>query len=151
MTTALIVFAREPVLGRVKSRLAAANLAAAGAAIYRRLLVRTLRLIRPAGPAGQLWLAVDGDRWRRLSRGRGATRDCCVADRRERPTSRPDAGGRSATAVKAGATRVVLIGTDCPDMHRRDLRAAFTALLTHDLVLAPTRDGGYCLVDGSGG
>lgn len=45
-----------------------------------------------------------------------------------------------------GAERVVLIGGDCPDIDARYIDEAFNALLTHDLVLGPAKDGGYGLI-----
>jgi rSAM/selenodomain-associated transferase 1 len=147
MSAALIVFAREPVLGQVKSRLASQSSPQRALAIYRRLLARTLRLVRPAGlPGPQLWLAIDGDPDGTGSLAASARRLDAMAV----PQRGADLGARMRAAIgdalAAGANRVVLIGTDCPDMHRRDLRAAFAALRSHDLVFVPTHDGGYCLV-----
>jgi uncharacterized protein len=47
---------------------------------------------------------------------------------------------------EAGARRVVLIGTDCPDITSSILERAFTALRTTDLDLGPAVDGHYYLV-----
>jgi hypothetical protein len=45
-----------------------------------------------------------------------------------------------------GARRVVMIGADVPHIPDRSVAAAFAALVDHDVVLAPSPDGGYCLV-----
>jgi rSAM/selenodomain-associated transferase 1 len=42
--------------------------------------------------------------------------------------------------------KIILVGTDCPQMSAFHVKAAFDALKTHDLVLGPTVDGGYCLI-----
>lgn len=42
--------------------------------------------------------------------------------------------------------RLLLIGSDCPDLSAELLRDAFAALRTHDLVLGPAFDGGYYLI-----
>ena len=42
--------------------------------------------------------------------------------------------------------RVVVIGTDCPELTPGGLDEAFRSLEAHDLVLGPTADGGYYLV-----
>jgi rSAM/selenodomain-associated transferase 2/rSAM/selenodomain-associated transferase 1 len=42
--------------------------------------------------------------------------------------------------------KIVLVGTDCPQISAFHVKAAFDALKTHDLVLGPTVDGGYCLI-----
>ena len=49
-------------------------------------------------------------------------------------------------AFESGADRVVLIGTDAPELHESDVREAFTALRRDDVVLGPAADGGYWLI-----
>ncbi len=49
-------------------------------------------------------------------------------------------------SFKAGCTRVVAIGSDCPDVDAAMLGRAFDALEDHDVVLGPARDGGYYLI-----
>ena len=51
-----------------------------------------------------------------------------------------------ANAFDEGEKRVVLIGTDCPDVSPGILQQAFDALLVNDVVLGPALDGGYYLV-----
>jgi rSAM/selenodomain-associated transferase 1 len=46
----------------------------------------------------------------------------------------------------AEADRVVLIGSDSPDLPREILDEAFTALQSHDVVLGPSADGGYYVI-----
>src|SRR5688500_1943944 len=48
--------------------------------------------------------------------------------------------------LAAGAARVVVIGTDCPEITTGDIGRAFTALETADVVLGPATDGGYYLI-----
>ena len=51
-----------------------------------------------------------------------------------------------AHAFTAGYQRVVLIGSDSPDLPDAIIQNAFAKLTSHDVVLSPTTDGGYCLV-----
>lgn len=44
------------------------------------------------------------------------------------------------------ASRVVLIGSDTPSITQGDIKEAFEALGTADLVIGPTNDGGYYLI-----
>ncbi len=44
------------------------------------------------------------------------------------------------------ARRVVMIGADAPHLSRGDIAAAFAALEGADVALKPARDGGYCLI-----
>ena len=41
---------------------------------------------------------------------------------------------------------LLIIGTDLPDLSRRDLCCAIDALTHHDLVIGPASDGGYWLL-----
>jgi len=50
----------------------------------------------------------------------------------------------------ADAQRVVLIGSDCPDITPEIINEAFKSLENADVVLGPTFDGGYYLVGMSG-
>jgi rSAM/selenodomain-associated transferase 1 len=49
-------------------------------------------------------------------------------------------------AFRKGWKRVVLIGSDVPDLTPAILRESFERLANHDLVLGPARDGGYYLI-----
>lgn len=61
-----------------------------------------------------------------------------------------DLGERMARAFQESFRRekkeVVLVGIDCPELTAFHGQAAFVALKNHDLVLGPTKDGGYCLI-----
>jgi glycosyltransferase A (GT-A) superfamily protein (DUF2064 family) len=45
-----------------------------------------------------------------------------------------------------GARRVVMLGADAPQLGADAIAASFAALAVADVVLTPTRDGGYCLI-----
>lgn len=47
---------------------------------------------------------------------------------------------------KLGIEKVVLIGTDCPELDFNRIHEAFASLDTADLVLGPAEDGGYYLI-----
>ena len=49
-------------------------------------------------------------------------------------------------AFNEGCGRVVLVGTDIPEVTAPILAEAFNALLRHDVVLGPSADGGYWLI-----
>jgi hypothetical protein len=61
-----------------------------------------------------------------------------------------DLGARMYFAVhrtfESDAARVVIVGTDCPDLTEHDIGQAFALLHTHDTVIGPTEDGGYYLI-----
>ena len=47
---------------------------------------------------------------------------------------------------RRGATRVVIIGSDCPEISAADIKEAWARLADFDVVLGPSRDGGYWLI-----
>ena len=47
---------------------------------------------------------------------------------------------------KMGYSRLIIIGTDCPDLNSELLLNAFNALESHDIVIGPAADGGYYLL-----
>jgi len=51
-----------------------------------------------------------------------------------------------ARSFELGMDKVVLIGTDCPSLQSHHLNEAFEALSNSDLVLGPATDGGYYLI-----
>jgi rSAM/selenodomain-associated transferase 1 len=61
-----------------------------------------------------------------------------------------DLGARMAAALgarlAAGAERVIVIGTDCPEADEFVIEQAFSALDETDIVLGPAADGGYYLI-----
>jgi glycosyltransferase A (GT-A) superfamily protein (DUF2064 family) len=123
--TSVVVFAREPRAGRVKTRLIP-RLGAEGAArLHARLVRRTLRTAR-AARLGEVRL------WG-LRRQRGA-----------------DLGARMAHALAVNlrrAPRVILVGADAPALQPAHLRRAARWLAGGaDAVFGPVEDGGYALV-----
>ena len=66
------------------------------------------------------------------------------------PQEGEDLGARMSGAMQKafslGHRRVILIGTDLPNLTRRHLSEAVNDLGSHDLVLGPTLDGGYYLI-----
>jgi hypothetical protein len=137
----LIVFVRAPRLGRVKTRLAA-DLGAAEALNAYHLLVQTLIGRIRAKRHVQLRYTPDdaGDEiqpW--LKPGWEA-----------RPQGGGDLGVRMGRAflevLGGGVRRVIIIGSDCPQLTAADLATAWRALDRHELVLGPALDGGYWLI-----
>lgn len=141
----LLIFAREPVLGRVKTRLAAGIGAEAALAVYRELLALTAAAVAEAQLPATVWLAeapADADPAQPRPEWAG------LPWRVQPPAD--SLGTRMAQAFEAafgaGAGRVVIIGTDCPGLSAALLRQAFEHLLSHDLVVGPADDGGYYLL-----
>jgi rSAM/selenodomain-associated transferase 1 len=136
----LLVFARAPQPGRVKTRLIPALGAAGATAVYRQLLQRTLaHAAALPGIVTELW-------WDGAAAGAAPGRCAGLAERQQQGR---DLGARMAHALEQALRRApaaVLIGSDCPDCDADYLQAAFAALRDHDAVLGPALDGGYVLI-----
>lgn len=143
----LVVLARWPAPGRCKRRLASSLGAEAAARIQARLTGHTLAVARQlARQLGiELVLAVDGlapRAARRLGGQLGVGRIVLqggggLGVRMQRQFQR---------AATERARRVVLIGSDLPQLERADLASAFAALDHQQAVLGPACDGGYWLI-----
>lgn len=137
----LIVFLKAPRPGAVKTRLAATLGASEACTAYRRLVETLLRRLAALEKVELCFAPDDASSeiagwaqptWRLRAQGAG------------------DLGRRLDHAFRRafdeGAKRVVIIGSDCPDVGTNDIQAAWTALLSHDVVLGPAADGGYWLI-----
>ena len=144
---ALVVFARAPVEGQVKTRLAAELGAAAALAIYRELVERTIGAARGSSSWSLTVAHTPHD-------ASAVMRDWLGSDIALWPQPDLDLGGRMEAAIamlrSGGAQRVVVIGTDCPDMTTSVIQDAFDRLSRHDVVVGPAHDGGYYLIGMSG-
>lgn len=150
----LIIFARAPEPGRVKTRLAADIGDAAALAAYRELGARVAAGISPIADCETVVAYTPAGR-----EGEGAVRAWLGAawDAAGPPRALGyvaqgdgDLGARMAGAIDAcaaaGAARVVVVGTDCPTVDAAAVEEAFARLDAADVVLGPAADGGYWLV-----
>lgn len=142
MTARLVVFARSPELGRVKSRLASSVGEQRALGIYLQLLEQTLATAAASGLAWELW--VDGnlqqEDLRRLA-----------AKFHIRPRAQPpgDLGQRLSVVFQRSLPDgpVMVIGSDCPQLAPCHLRQAARGLTgAAEVLLGPAADGGYYLV-----
>jgi rSAM/selenodomain-associated transferase 1 len=130
----VVVFAKAPAMGRVKTRLAREVGPVAALRFHRGT---TERLVRDLGADKRwiVWLAVTpgppfrGLPGRRVDQGRGD-----LGERMRRPMRRLPPGP------------VVIVGSDIPGITRRHVADAFRALAESALVFGPAADGGYWLV-----
>jgi rSAM/selenodomain-associated transferase 1 len=139
MTAVLGIFAKEPVAGRVKTRLCPPLSAAEAAALYRRCLEDTVAVMGGAGLALVLFFDGDADYFRRAFPGLRCIRQ-----------GEGDLGERMEHALRSllvgGCGAAALIGSDTPDLPVALVEEAFASLRQADVVVAPARDGGYVLV-----
>lgn len=140
----VVVFAKAPVAGRVKTRLARDIGAEAALAVYREMLFGIVA--RLSGQEWRLRLAVTPDAacddpglWprgvARIQQGEGD-----LGARMRRALGRTDAAGAP----------VLVVGSDIPGLGPGQIRRAFAALDEKPLVFGPARDGGFYLVGARG-
>src|SRR5262245_38938676 len=136
----LAVFAKTPEPGRVKTRLSPALPPDLACDLYRAMLRDTLEAATEA-QADERYVY-----WAEDENEVSAPTDGFLV----RVQQGPDLGARLehafAALLREADDRAVIMGADCPGFDATTLRSAFQALETQDLVLGPTRDGGYYLV-----
>lgn len=140
----ILVFAKAPVAGEVKTRLIPALGAEGAATLHRRLTEVALQAACAAAPGGvELWCAPD------------ASHPVFAALARQfsvmlHVQADGDLGGRMANALADALTRseaALLIGSDIAVMDDAVLRAALDGLRDGaDVVVVPAEDGGYVLI-----
>ena len=136
----LLIFTRNPELGKCKTRLAVTVGNENALAIYQFLLGHTVAITKETNAAKQVWYSEEiwaNDIWantiyeKRLQVGHHL-------------------GERMANAFQSafasGYERVIIIGSDMYDLNRSDIENAFTILNEANFVIGPATDGGYVLI-----
>lgn len=132
----LVVMAKAPELGRVKTRLAADLGPVRALLVYRRLLAHTTMVAATwPGPVLLSWTgneAMFADfvpaNWTRQRQRDGTLGDRLAA---------------ALGAALAASPRAVVIGTDCPALDLRHLHHLDALLAAVDAAMGPARDGGF--------
>ena len=134
----VLIFQKNEVLGKVKTRLAAGVGEEQALEIYRQLLAKTYHALSDVSVSITTYFSefipdnpIHSAENKLVQLGQ-------------------DLGERMKNAFaenfESGMEKVVLIGTDCPSLEGIHLSQAFEALDQSDLVLGPARDGGYYMI-----
>ncbi|HET7712461.1 MAG TPA: TIGR04282 family arsenosugar biosynthesis glycosyltransferase, partial [Thermoanaerobaculia bacterium] len=142
----LLLFARLPEHGHVKSRLAAALGADTALAIYRAMLRDILATLRPPWPDTEvevLWTSANGADGASLKEAFDGFSLSMQAGR--------SLGDRLAVAFSERfffhrTEKIIAIGVDDPTLPRPLMERAFALLDSCDWVIGPATDGGYYLI-----
>ncbi len=143
MDTLLLVFARAPRRGRVKTRLVPELGEDTALDVHQRLLDRTLR--EAAAFAGRARLMLDDHDDRLAAHAREIGLEVGLQHG-------GGLGERMNAALRDGlqeAARVLLVGSDCPVLDQTYLALAVDGLDNARVVLGASEDGGYVLIGGS--
>ncbi len=138
----LLIFAKYPEAGRVKTRLAQRVGVAKATALYRDMVETVVRQTATDNGGYQRVLYYDPPEREREFKS-------WLKLEYLKPQYGADLGERLFHAVSESleqASRAIVIGSDCVDIDRELIEAAFVALDDNDLVLGPAEDGGYYLL-----
>ena len=136
----LIIFAKNPTLGKVKTRIAATMGDEKALAIYHILLSHTVSITSGLNCDKAVYYSdfVDTeDKW-----------DNKLYQKHIQTGS--DLGDRMSNAFQEGFEkgyqRICIIGSDCMEINEKIIKDAFNSLSVHDAVIGPAHDGGYYLL-----
>lgn len=136
----IIIFVRNPKLGKVKTRLAASIGAEMALKTYTLLLEHTAKVTHQVKSDKMVFYSENiekNDLW---------TPYKCLKVKQ----SAGDLGKRMAhafdQAFTMGYKKIIMIGSDVFSLRSKHLETAFSALQNHDVVLGPATDGGYFLL-----
>ncbi|MCB0496111.1 MAG: TIGR04282 family arsenosugar biosynthesis glycosyltransferase [Cyclobacteriaceae bacterium] len=130
MQNSIIVFARKPLLGKVKTRLAAEIGDENALKEYTSLLTNTIAVSRKANATQRIYWSESENKTELVQKGN-------------------DLGERMFNALTEELKvhkKACLVGTDVPLLTAEIINQAFEALNTCDIVFGPSTDGGYYLV-----
>lgn len=137
----LLIFTKNPVAGKVKTRLAKDVGDQKALEVYQFLLDHSVKFTSKVVATRQVWYSDqinNSDIW-----------DNDIFQKKEQLSS-PDLGERMRHAFENGFSegfeKILIIGTDLYDISEDDIQLAFESLENHDLVIGPAEDGGYYLL-----
>lgn len=138
-TCCVLLMVRLPVLGRVKTRLASAIGNKHALELYRCFVHDTLGTLDSLTASLMVCFTpaegrTDMVRWLGKERTYLAQQGKDLGERMHAAFTQ---------AFARGYDRVLLVGSDIPDLSAPILEQGFAALMEHDACLAPARDGGY--------
>lgn len=144
-TTTLVVFAKAPLLGHVKTRLQPDFDAGQSLAIHRSLVGHTLDIARQLDDVViELWVSARHEFWQQFDQagnGSGGIRLYV-----QQGDSLGERMHKACLHALRRSGRVLVIGSDCPAMTVDYLQRAVQRLQQFPVVLGPAEDGGYVMI-----
>ena len=138
----LLFFVKNPERGKVKSRLAATIGGDSAVRLYKNLVVKMLSTLKEGTfPLYICFFPKSAQK---------PTKNWLGTEYRYIPQNGKDLGERMRNgfieAFEMGFKRVVLIGSDIPDLPLEFIEEAFITLNKNDVVIGPAFDGGYYMI-----
>ncbi|MCC5940532.1 MAG: TIGR04282 family arsenosugar biosynthesis glycosyltransferase [Balneolaceae bacterium] len=135
-----MIFVKNPQRGKVKTRLAQTLGDDRALGIYLKLLNHTMQQAKKTDCTKEVWYSSHID-----------NSDLFSPDLFSKKLQTDgDLGNKMSNAFKnafaGGNERVVIIGSDCPEITSERIEKAFDLLASNELVIGPANDGGYYLL-----
>jgi uncharacterized protein len=142
---AIIVFTKLPIEGKVKTRLAKDTGESFAASLYKVCAEHTFNILSEFNTSSvQIFLFYPEESEIKDIKKWAGNKFCYYTQRGN------DLGDKMYNAFKLvfeeGFKKVIIIGTDLPDINHEIIEKAFSYLETRDCVLGPSNDGGYYLL-----
>ncbi|MEM9361731.1 MAG: TIGR04282 family arsenosugar biosynthesis glycosyltransferase [Bacteroidota bacterium] len=139
-TDLLLVFTRNPELGKCKTRLAAKIGDSAALDVYKFLLNHTVEFTKDLNASRFVYYSEniwENDIWDNTRYGKRIQEGENLGKRME---------NAFAHGFDSGFKKIIIIGSDMFNLAQSDLEEAFSQLDDHDYVIGPAEDGGYYLL-----
>ncbi len=136
----IVVFVKNAVPGKVKTRLAKTVGDKEALKVYLRLLEITKREVLKVDANKEVWYAWDigkDDIWEEEIFSKKIQIDGDLGEKMKNAFE---------DSFKNGCNKMVLIGSDCPTLTSKIMGEAFAKLDDNDVVFGPSEDGGYYLI-----
>lgn len=137
----ILIFIKNPILGKAKTRLARDIGKEKALEVYKLLLGHTRKVTQSISFKKLLyyaWRIADSDEWDSKKYAKHLQ------------SQNPDLGVRMHSAFQEnfdkGFDHLIIIGSDCYDLSEDILNDAFAKLNKHEAVIGPAIDGGYYLI-----
>ena len=145
--TSLNIFAKAPIPGTVKTRTSPPLSPAQCLRLHEALLNHTLARMRPLiAPGVEASLCLTGTLQGALELARRMDARGFEVDVQQGAHLGERLGHALTTRFGQGCSKVIFIGTDCPELGPEAVRDAIRALNRQEVVIGPARDGGYYLI-----
>lgn len=135
----LIIFVKNPVLGRVKTRLAAGIGNEKALEIYLQLLELTRKVSERINCTRHVFYSdeIEHDAWDDDKFNKHVQEGHDLGERMKNAFEK---------VFALGARKVVIIGSDCPQITAEIVEESFETLNAKDIAVGPAKDGGYYLL-----
>jgi len=150
----VIQFAKWPVLGNVKTRLAHSIGDEKALQVHMVLMNEVLNkliLSKHEGLSGdiELWLNEIPEKRTQMAAILEKTSDNLIPCKVQKGNNLGDKMANAIISSLQRYSKVVIVGSDCPNISATTLKKASEALNKTDIVLGPAEDGGYVLIGAS--